>query len=138
VTPDEINSLFADLGTADLKQQMPLAMILTRPQVSLESLMTIDKIKQVFESFSSSSLTSAEIEHKYQGYIEKEKDVVNKSLSLEELIIPVSFNYDKVNSLSTESRQKFSKIRPKTLGAAKRISGINPSDIAILMVHIGR
>lgn len=138
VTPDEMNSLFADLGTADLKQQMPLAMILTRPQVSLESLMTIDKIKQVFESFSSSSLTSAEIEHKYQGYIEKEQDVVNKSLSLEELIIPDTFNYEKVNSLSTESRQKFSKIRPKTLGAAKRISGINPSDIAILMVHIGR
>jgi tRNA uridine 5-carboxymethylaminomethyl modification enzyme len=138
VTPDEMNSLFADLGTADLKQQMPLAMILTRPQVSLESLMTIDKIKQVFESFSSSSLTSAEIEHKYQGYIEKEQDVVNKSLSLEELIIPDTFNYEKVNSLSTESRQKFSKIRPKTLGAAKRISGINPSDIAILMLHIGR
>jgi tRNA uridine 5-carboxymethylaminomethyl modification enzyme len=93
---------------------------------------------KLFESFHSSALTSAEIEHKYQGYIEKEQDVVNKSLSLEELIIPDTFNYEKVNSLSTESRQKFSKIRPKTLGAAKRISGINPSDIAILMVHIGR
>lgn len=138
LTPEEVNPLFADLGTADLKQQVPMATILTRPQVSLENLMTLDKIKQAFESFSSSALTSAEIEHKYQGYIDKEQDTVNKSLSLEGLIIPDSFNYEKVNSLSTESRQKLSKIRPKTLGAAKRISGINPSDIAILMVHIGR
>jgi tRNA uridine 5-carboxymethylaminomethyl modification enzyme len=138
ITPEEVNGLFAELGTADLKQQMPMANILTRPQVSLENLMRLEKVKSAFEVFSFSALTSAEIEHKYQGYIEKEQDVVNKSLSLEELIIPDTFNYEKVNSLSTESRQKFSKIRPKTLGAAKRISGINPSDIAILMVHIGR
>lgn len=138
VTPDEMNSLFADLGTADLKQQMPLAMILTRPQVSLESLMTVDKIKQVLESFSYSSLTSAEIEHKYQGYIHKEQETVDKSLKLEELMIPDNFDFNKVNSISIEARQKFTKIRPKTLGAAKRISGISPSDIAILMVHIGR
>jgi tRNA uridine 5-carboxymethylaminomethyl modification enzyme len=138
ITPEEVNGLFAELGTADLKQQMPMANILTRPQVSLEHLMRIEKVRSTFDTFSFSALSSAEIEHKYQGYIEKEQDVVNKSLSLEELIIPETFNYEKVNSLSTESRQKFAKIRPKTLGAAKRISGINPSDIAILMVHIGR
>ena len=138
ITPEEVNGLFAELGTADLKQQMPMANILTRPQVSLEHLMRIEKVRSIFDTFSFSALSSAEIEHKYQGYIEKEQDVVNKSLSLEELIIPETFNYEKVNSLSTESRQKFTKIRPKTLGAAKRISGINPSDIAILMVHIGR
>ena len=138
VTPEEVNNLFAELGTADLKQQMPMANILTRPQVSLEHLMRIEKVRSTFDTFSLSALSSAEIEHKYQGYIEKEQDVANKSLSLEELIIPETFNYEKVNSLSTESRQKFTKIRPKTLGAAKRISGINPSDIAILMVHIGR
>ena len=100
--------------------------------------MTIDKIKQVFESFSSSSLTSAEIEHKYQGYIHKEQETVDKSLKLEELMIPDNFDFNKVNSISIEARQKFTKIRPKTLGAAKRISGISPSDIAILMVHVGR
>ena len=138
ITPEEVNSLFAELGTADLKQQMPMINILTRPQVSLEHLMRIEKVRSTFDTFSLSALSSAEIEHKYQGYIEKEQDVANKSLSLEELIIPETFNYEKVNSLSTESRQKLTKIRPKTLGAAKRISGINPSDIAILMVHIGR
>lgn len=138
IIPDEINPLFAELETSDLKQQVPLAMILTRPQVSMEALMTLDKVKVVFDNFSLSAIISAEIEHKYQGYIDKEKETVQKSFNLEELVIPENFNYEKVNSISTEALQKFSKIRPKTLGAAKRISGISPSDIAILMVHIGR
>lgn len=138
ITPEEVNPLFAKLETADLKQQVPLGMILTRPQVSLEELKSIDKIKVALDKYSESAISSAEIEHKYQGYIEKEKETVLKSLNLEELVIPDSFDFGKVNSISTEARQKFSKIRPKTLGAAKRISGISPSDIAILMVHIGR
>ncbi len=138
ITPDDVNELFDELDTASLKQQVPLATILTRPQLNLDNLFAIEKIKEKFTEFSSTALISAEIEHKYQGYIEKEQNTVEKSLSLEELIIPETFNYEKVNSLSTESRQKFTIIRPKTLGAAKRISGISPSDIAILMVHIGR
>jgi tRNA uridine 5-carboxymethylaminomethyl modification enzyme len=138
ITPEEVNPIFAKLETADLKQQVPLSMILTRPQVSLEDLKSIDKIKAVLANYTESAITSAEIEHKYQGYINKEKETVLKSLNLEELIIPDSFNFDKLNSISTEARQKLVKIRPKTLGAAKRISGINPSDIAILMVHVGR
>lgn len=138
ITPEEIKPILNELNSSELKQQMPLSMILTRPELNLELLYGIDKVKQAFQSFSSSALESAEIEHKYQGYIAKEKETANKSLNLEGLMIPESFNYEKVNSLSTESRQKLSKIRPKTIGAAKRISGINPSDIAILMVHIGR
>jgi len=138
ITPDEIKPILNELNSSELKQQMPLSMILTRPELNLEILNRIDKVKDAFQSFSSSALESAEIEHKYQGYIAKEKETANKSLNLEGLIIPDSFNYEKVNSLSTESRQKLSKIRPKTIGAAKRISGINPSDIAILMVYIGR
>ncbi|MFN5848719.1 MAG: tRNA uridine-5-carboxymethylaminomethyl(34) synthesis enzyme MnmG [Chitinophagales bacterium] len=138
LNPEEVRSVFEKTNSTELKQQMPLGMILTRPQLGIEDLMEIEKVKQAFEKFSASALESAVIEHKYQGYIAKEKDTAQKSLNLEGLIIPESFNYEKVNSLSTESRQKLSKIRPKTLGAAKRISGINPSDIAILMVHIGR
>lgn len=138
ITPDEIKPILNEINSSELKQQMPLSMILTRPELNLEILSRIDKVKEAFQSFSSSALESAEIEHKYQGYIAKEKETANKSLNLEGLMIPDSFNYEKVNSLSTESRQKLSKIRPKTIGAAKRISGINPSDIAILMVHIGR
>lgn len=138
LNPDEVRPVFEKTNSTELKQQMPLGMILTRPELGIEDFMEIEKVKQAFEKFSSSALESAVIEHKYQGYIAKEKDTAQKSLNLEGLIIPESFNYEKVNSLSTESRQKLSKIRPKTLGAAKRISGINPSDIAILMVHIGR
>ena len=138
LNPEEVRPVFEKTNSTELKQQMPLGMILTRPELGIEDFMEIDKVKQAFEKFSASALESAVIEHKYQGYIAKEKDTAQKSLNLEGLIIPESFNYEKVNSLSTESRQKLSKIRPKTLGAAKRISGINPSDIAILMVHIGR
>lgn len=138
LNPEEVRPVFEKTNSTELKQQMPLGIILTRPELGIEDFMDIEKVKQAFEKFSSSALESAVIEHKYQGYIAKEKDTAQKSLNLEGLIIPESFNYEKVNSLSTESRQKLSKIRPKTLGAAKRISGINPSDIAILMVHIGR
>ena len=138
LNPEEVRPVFEKTNSTELKQQMPLGMILTRPELGIEDFMEIDKVKQAFEKFSASALESAVIEHKYQGYIAKEKDTAQKSLNLEGLMIPESFNYEKVNSLSTESRQKLSKIRPKTLGAAKRISGINPSDIAILMVHIGR
>jgi tRNA uridine 5-carboxymethylaminomethyl modification enzyme len=138
ITPEEVNPLFQKLETADLKQQVPLGMILTRPQVSLEDLKSIDKVKVALANYSESAITSAEIEHKYQGYINKEKETAQKSLNLEELIIPDSFKFENLNSISIEARQKLIKIRPKTLGAAKRISGINPSDIAILMVHVGR
>lgn len=138
LNPEEVRPVFEKTNSTELKQQMPLGMILTRPELGIEDFMEIEKVKLAFEKFSASALESAVIEHKYQGYIAKEKDTAQKSLNLEGLIIPESFNYEKVNSLSTESRQKLSKIRPKTLGAAKRISGINPSDIAILMVHIGR
>jgi len=138
VTPDEVNYLFETLGTASLKQQVPLGNILTRPEISIEEILKIDKLRLMFENFSNSALVSAEIEHKYKGYIDKEKEVAMKSKNLEDLMIPDTFDYSKISSLSTEAKEKLKKIKPKTLGQAKRISGINPSDIAILMVYIGR
>jgi len=84
------------------------------------------------------TLEQAEIQMKYDVYIQKEKELVGKMSTLEEQIIPESFNYDKILSLSNEARQKFNKIRPQTLGQASRISGVNPSDIQILMVYMGR
>ncbi len=138
VTPDDVNTLFEELGTASLKQQVPLGNILTRPELSMEQIFKIDKLKSVFEKYTESAITSAEIEHKYKGYIDKEKEVAMKSKNLEDLMIPDNFDYSKIGSLSTEAREKLKKIQPKTLGQAKRISGINPSDIAILLVFIGR
>jgi tRNA uridine 5-carboxymethylaminomethyl modification enzyme len=83
-------------------------------------------------------LEQAEIQLKYEVYIEKEKELVIKMNSFEDLMIPESFNYDKLQALSTEARQKLGKIKPRTLGQASRISGVNPSDVQILMVYMGR
>jgi tRNA uridine 5-carboxymethylaminomethyl modification enzyme len=138
ITPEEIDTLLVELNSSPLRQQMPLSQIITRPEISLNQLMTIDKVKNAFDQIHPLALDSAEIEIKYQGYIHKEKELAQKSKNLEDLRIPDTFDYTRVSSLSTEARQKLTKIAPKTLGQAKRISGINPSDIAILMVYVGR
>jgi tRNA uridine 5-carboxymethylaminomethyl modification enzyme len=83
-------------------------------------------------------LEQAEIQLKYGVYIEKERDLVVKMAQLEDLLIPDSFDYDRINSLSNEALQKFKKIKPRTLGQASRISGVNPSDVQILMIFMGR
>jgi tRNA uridine 5-carboxymethylaminomethyl modification enzyme len=90
------------------------------------------------EGFTRDTLEQAEIQLKYDTYITKEKELVAKMSQLEELLIPDNFNYEKLVSLSNEARQKFNKIRPRTLGQASRISGVNPSDVQILMVYMGR
>jgi tRNA uridine 5-carboxymethylaminomethyl modification enzyme len=93
---------------------------------------------QKLAGYSSQALEQAEIQIKYAVYLEKEEELVNKMNLLEDQVIPDNFNYDKIVSLSTESRQKFNKIKPRTLGQASRISGVNPSDVQILMVYMGR
>jgi tRNA uridine 5-carboxymethylaminomethyl modification enzyme len=75
---------------------------------------------------------------KYETYINKEKELVEKMSQLEDLVIPDNFNYDKISAISNEALQKFKRIKPRTLGQASRISGVNPSDVQILMVYMGR
>ena len=99
---------------------------------------TVPDLKKELEMFDTEVLEQAEIQIKYDTYIEKEKELVEKMSQLENLNIPDQFNYDKLVSLSNEARQKFKKIQPKTLGQASRISGVNPSDIQILMLFMGR
>jgi len=98
----------------------------------------IQKVKEALIGFDNETLEQAEIQIKYDTYIEKEKELVSKMSQLEDLIIPDNFNYEKLVSLSNEARQKFTKIKPRTLGQASRISGVNPSDVQILMVFMGR
>ncbi len=88
--------------------------------------------------FSKEALEQAEIQIKYEVYLQKEEEMVTKMSALENQIIPDSFNYEHISSLSNEARQKFIKIKPQTLGQASRISGVNPSDVQILMVYMGR
>ena len=90
------------------------------------------------QEFNAETVEQAEIQIKYDVYIGKEKDLVEKMALLEDLMIPDNFNYDRISSLSNEALQKFKKIKPRTLGQASRISGVNPSDVQILMVFMGR
>ena len=98
----------------------------------------IPRLGQVLTDYTPEILEQAEIQVKYDVYIEKEKDLVKKMSQLEDLLIPDNFNYDRISSLSHEALQKFKKIKPRTLGQASRISGVNPSDVQILMVFMGR
>ena len=96
------------------------------------------RLKDALKSFTPDIIEQAEIQLKYEVYIEKERELVKRMSQLEELEIPENFNYDKINALSNEALQKFKKIKPRTLGQASRISGVNPSDVQILMVYMGR
>jgi len=135
----EMCNYFQSIGTALLNEPTNAQKILLRPQVELEQLIKHSKaLTAFFEHVPRETKQQAEIQIKYEAYITKEKELAQKASELDELIIPDNFDYDKVKSLSTEGRQKFLKIKPRTLGQAGRISGVNPTDVQILMVHMGR
>jgi tRNA uridine 5-carboxymethylaminomethyl modification enzyme len=139
IDPAEIGSFLSEMGAAPLIQKQKAIQFILRPAVNLVSLMSaLPGLKKALNSYSSESLEQAEIQLKYEIYIEKEQDLVQKMAKLEDLVIPDSFDYDRIHSLSNEALQKFKKIRPLTLGQASRISGVNPSDVQILMIFMGR
>lgn len=136
---NEINTHLQQINSSTIDKKQKASQILLRPSINLINLMGVSsKLNFLLNKFSSETLEQAEIQIKYDVYIEKEKELVNKMSALEEQVIPESFNYDKILSLSNEARQKFNKIKPQTLGQASRISGVNPSDVQILMVYMGR
>ena len=136
--PDEINKYLETNSSALTGEKVKISQLLLRPQVTLKNLMdSVSAVKMRLSEFSMDALQQAEIQTKYQVYIQKEADMVKKLSMLEEQKIPSSFNYEKVASLSNEARQKFQKIKPLTLGQASRISGVSPSDVQILMVYMG-
>ncbi len=139
VEPEEINSYFASINSSPLTEKQKVQKILLRPDVELDELSaTLPALKELLKEFSKDSLEQASIQIKYEVYIEKEKELVKKMSQLEELEIPATFDYKKISSLGNEAREKLNKIKPRTLGQASRISGINPSDVQILMVFMGR
>jgi tRNA uridine 5-carboxymethylaminomethyl modification enzyme len=138
-SPDEINTFLDSKDSARITQKTKATQILLRPRINLKDLLeAVNKCKHLFESFSGSAMEEAEIQIKYAVYLEKEQEMVLKMSVLENQVIPDSFNYENISSLSNEARQKFIKIKPQTLGQASRISGVNPSDVQILMVFMGR
>ncbi len=130
--------LLESIGAAPLSQKTKAAQILLRPAMGIRQMIDALPELKMLNNFSDEALKEAEIAIKYEVYIKKEEELAAKLSTLEDLIIPSSFNYDKLTSLSTEARQKFNKIKPQTLGQASRISGVNPSDVQILMVYMGR
>ena len=139
VEPEEINALLEAVHSTSLQNKQKVLQLLLRPSIGLKAMeKAIPKLQVALAGFDSETLEQVEIQIKYDTYIEKEKELVNKMSKLEELAIPDSFNYNTLISLSNEARQKFTSIKPRTLGQASRISGVNPSDVQILMVYMGR
>ncbi|MGB2704129.1 MAG: tRNA uridine-5-carboxymethylaminomethyl(34) synthesis enzyme MnmG, partial [Chitinophagaceae bacterium] len=139
VLPEEINGYFASINSSPITEKQKAQKILLRPDVELDELAdALPKLKEALNDFSKDTVEQASIQVKYDVYIEKEKELVKKMSQLEELEIPETFDYKKIASLGNEAREKLSRIKPRTLGQASRISGINPSDVQILMVFMGR
>lgn len=137
--PDEANDYLKEMQSAALTEKQKAGKLLLRPDVDILSLIeAVPALKEKTKNFTKDQLEQAEIQLKYERYIEKENDLVIRMSALEELLIPDNFNYDKVAAISNEALQKFKKIKPRTLGQAGRISGVNPSDVQILMVYMGR
>ena len=139
VVPDEVNSFLSSIDSMVISEKQKASKLLLRPNISLQQV--VDNCAELKEKLADKEidhLEQAEIQIKYERYIEKEKEIVERMLTLENKMIPDNFDYDKLSALSIEALQKFKKIRPLTIGQASRISGVNPSDIQILMVFIGR
>jgi tRNA uridine 5-carboxymethylaminomethyl modification enzyme len=139
VEPGEINSYFASISSSAISEKQKAQKILLRPDVELDEFANaLPRLKDALAPFTKDTIEQASIQVKYDTYIEKEKELVQRMSRLEDLEIPETFDYKKIASLGNEAREKLTKIKPRTLGQASRISGINPSDVQILMVFMGR
>jgi tRNA uridine 5-carboxymethylaminomethyl modification enzyme len=142
VSPDQVNGILEKLNTAPISQKVKLSSLLLRPQVSLLNL--IDCLPLVKEHFSSYEtlkeevIEEAEILTKYQGYIDKEKEIAEKISRFDDIHLKPDFDYKSLTSLSFEAREKLSKVRPETIGQASRINGVSPADISVLVVFLSR
>jgi len=135
--------MMAEAGTDELRQKVKLSGVLLRPQLNMELIAGAvkplsDFIDTIPADFRADAIEQAEISMKYEGYIGKENEIVQKFSKMEEIFLKEDFDYHSLNSLSMEARIKLSTIKPSTLGQASRISGISPSDISVLMVFLSR
>ncbi len=140
VRQEEINPILEAKNLALINQSMKLFKIAARPQLSFSDYKHIKKLNTflIENTIEKDVIEQAEIHLKYSGYIEKEKNNADKLNRLENVVIPSKFNYQKVQSLSYEAREKLSKIQPTSISQASRISGVSPSDISVLLVYMGR
>ena len=140
LTMAEANPILVEKGSSPIIQSDKMFKIFSRPQIELDDFMKFEKVKNYAHEhqLDREILEQAEIQVKYSGYIEKERNNADKLIRLEDLKIPVDFDYNQIKSMSIEAKQKLSKIRPVTISQASRISGVSPSDISVLLIYMGR
>lgn len=139
IKPIDANAYLQSINSAPLQFNNKLAQLILRPSVLLNDIKKmVPSVNTLLQDIDNEIIEQAEIHLKYDTYIQKEKELAEKMFLLENLVIPENFNYERLVSLSSEAKQKFKKIQPRTLGQASRISGVNPSDVQILMVYMGR
>ncbi len=135
----EANEMLENLNTSTLSQNVKLFSLLSRPQVGINDLRKVNfAFNELLNHYDQETIEQAEIKIKYESYFEKEQEIVNKMQKMEDKDINPNFDYSQLVSLSKEAREKLLKIKPRTLGQASRISGVSPSDISVLMVHISK
>lgn len=142
VSPELANQVLQNKDSALINQQVKLSSLITRPHITIDDILEMSSVsKQLaneLKDIDPEIITQTEILLKYEGYIEREEDVAKKMNRMEDLSIPDGIDYNIMQSISFEAREKLSKIRPITIGQASRVSGVSPSDIAVLLIHIGR
>ncbi len=142
IEPEEIKELLNLKDTPEINKKTKIVQLLLRPQISIidlvKSSMPLSNFLKQQEKMTDEIMEEAEILIKYEGYVEKEREIAERINKLEEIILYEDFDYHKIKSLSSEAREKLTKIKPRTLGQASRISGVSPSDISVLMVYLGR
>ena len=140
VVPNEVNKVLEKAGSKKIDQKVRAISLLSRPQLGIHSLLENNDIRNRTESVTRDQevLQQLEIETKYSGYIQRERENAEKLKRLEYVQIPTDFEYQKLGSMSMEARQKLAELRPENIGQASRISGVSPSDIQVLLVYLGR
>jgi tRNA uridine 5-carboxymethylaminomethyl modification enzyme len=139
VEPDEVNQMLETVGSSAINQKVKLVQLLSRPQVEIKDLRgVLSSLNLLLNEFEPEVIEQAEIKIKYESYFEKEMEIVEKMKKMEDREINPEFDYQILGSLSKEAREKLIRIKPRTLGQASRISGVSPSDISVLMVHMSK
>ena len=139
VNPEQVNTELGEINTSVIKEKVSAASLLKRPQIGIPELRKLHKdIERDLSKYSIDVLEQADIQIKYESYIDREQKLAEKIESLENYKIWDDFDYDRVKALSSEAREKLKKIRPETIGQVTRISGVSPADVSVLTVYLGK
>ncbi|QQS29954.1 MAG: tRNA uridine-5-carboxymethylaminomethyl(34) synthesis enzyme MnmG [Sphingobacteriales bacterium] len=138
ISPEEVNQILEEKDTPAIKNKVKLMSLLLRPQIGMSDLVKVPKVLDLLNEYDAEAVEQAEINAKYESYINKEQEMAEKMSRLEAIKLFSDFDYSTLVALSSEAREKLSKIKPLTLGQASRISGVSPSDISVLLIHMGR